>query len=119
VSVTPGTKAGVEETIVVVDQLTATNRGDKPEVWLAVTEAGLHSAVSAGENAGSDLHHASIVRAFHRVGSINLSKETSFSANTPVHLDSSWKRQNLHIVVFVQAQKSSQILGAAVAPVGQ
>jgi hypothetical protein len=119
VSVTPGAKAGVEQAIVVVDQLTATNRGDKPEVWLAVTEAGLHSAVSAGENAGRDLHHASIVRAFHKVGSINLSKETSLSATTPVHLDPSWKRQNLHIVVFVQEQKSLQILGAAAAPVGQ
>jgi hypothetical protein len=112
-SVAPSAKPGVEQATVSVDQLTATNHSDKPEVWLAVTESGLHSAVSAGENAGSELHHASVVRAFHKVTTINLNKETSFAGTTPVHLDSSWKLQNVTIVVFVQEQKSRQILGAA------
>jgi hypothetical protein len=114
----PG-KAGVEQAVVSVDQLTESKRGDKTEVLLVVTESGLHSAVSAGENAGSDLHHASIVRSFRKVGTIDLKKQTSFAGTTPVHLDSSWKRQNLHIVVFVQDQKSRQILGSAAARIEQ
>jgi len=113
-SVAPSAKPGVEQATVSVDQLAATNHNDKPEVWLAVTESGLHSAVSAGENAGSELHHASVVRTFHKVATINLNKETSYSGTTPVHLDSSWKLQNVRIVVFVQEQKSRQILGAAI-----
>jgi hypothetical protein len=118
-SVAPSAKPNVEEAAVLVDQLTQTNHGDKPEVWMAVTESGLHSAVSAGENAGNELHHASIVRNFHKLGSINLKKETSFSANAPVHLDSSWNRQNVTVVVFVQEQKSRQILGAATTHLGR
>jgi len=31
-------------------------------VWLAITETGLHSSVTRGENAGEDLHHAAVVR---------------------------------------------------------
>jgi hypothetical protein len=115
VSVAPSSKPGVEQAAVLVDRLIGSKHGDKPEIWLAITESGLHSAVSAGENAGSELHHASIVRTFRKLGSINLNKETSFSANSPVHLDSSWNRQHLLVVVFVQDRKSRQILGAATA----
>jgi hypothetical protein len=61
-SLNSSAKSGTEQAAVTVDQLTAAKHGDKPEVWLAITEAGLHSAVSAGENAGSDVHHASVVR---------------------------------------------------------
>jgi hypothetical protein len=113
VSVAPSSKPGVEQAAVLVDQLIGTKHGGKTEIWLAITESGLHSAVSAGENAGSELHHASIVRTFRKLGSINLNKETSFSANSPVRLDASWNRQHLLVVVFVQDQKSRQILGAA------
>src|SRR5215470_19407677 len=37
-------------------------------VWIAVTESGLHSNVKAGENAGEDLHHASVVRSLRKAG---------------------------------------------------
>jgi hypothetical protein len=114
-SLAPSAKTNVEQAAVLVDQLTGSKHGDKPDVWLAITESGLHSAVSAGENAGAEVHHASIVRSFHKVGSINLNKESSLSVNSQVHLDASWKRQNLLVVVFVQEQKSRQILGAATA----
>jgi hypothetical protein len=118
-SVAPSAKPNVEQAAVLVDQINGSGHGDKPEIWLAVTESGLHSAVVAGENAGSELHHASIVRAFRKVASMNPSKETSYSGNTTVHLDSSWKRQNVRIVVFVQEQKSRQILGASVVGLSQ
>jgi hypothetical protein len=116
-SLSPSGKPGTQQAAVSVDHLSAAKHGDKPEIWLAITEAGLHSAVSAGENAGNDLHHASVVRAFYKFGSINPNKEASFTGTSTVRLNSSWKRQNLRIVAFVQDQKSRQILGAATARV--
>jgi hypothetical protein len=113
-SVSPSAKAGTEQATISIDRITATQHGDKSEVWLAITESGLHSAVNAGENAGSDLHHASVVRSLRKIASIDENR-TSYSGSTPVHLDSSWKRQNLRVVVFVQEKKSRQIVGAAAA----
>jgi hypothetical protein len=41
---------------------------DVAEVWLAVTEDGLHSSVSLGENAGHVLHHVATLRSLHKIG---------------------------------------------------
>jgi hypothetical protein len=87
--------------------------GEAAEVWLAVTESGLHSSVSSGENAGKELQHASIVREMRKIGSAEQNKDVSFSRELPVSLNSKWKRENLRVVVFVQEKKSRQILGAA------
>src|SRR5580704_15492770 len=45
-SVTPSAKAGGEQMVVAVTQLSGTRQADKPEVWLAISESGLHSVVS-------------------------------------------------------------------------
>ncbi len=83
------------------------------QVWLAVTETGLHSNVKAGENSGADLHHAAVVRSLRRVGDAKAGKEAAYSGEQEVRLDSTWKRENLRVVVFVQDPKSRHILGAA------
>src|SRR5216683_3705481 len=49
-----------------VGRLEGTTKGDAAEVWLAITETGLHSAVTRGENAGEDLHHAAVVRSMRK-----------------------------------------------------
>jgi hypothetical protein len=110
-SITPSAKVRIQQATVSIDRIPAIQHGDKSEVWLAITESGLHSTVNAGENAGSDLHHASVVRSLHKIASIDENR-TSYSGTTPVHLDSSWKRQNVRVVVFVQEKKSHQIVGA-------
>jgi len=115
----PSGKPGVVQATISVDPPTGTQHSDKSEVWLAVTESGLHSSVTAGENAGSDLHHASVVRALRKITTIDVNKAASYSGNTPVHLDPSWKPQNVHVVVFVQEKKSLQIVGAAAAAIQQ
>lgn len=115
----PSGKPGVVQAAISIDQLTGTQHSDKSEVWLALTESGLHSSVSAGENAGSDLHHASVVRVLRKIATIDENKAASYSGNTPVRLDSSWKSQNVRVVVFVQEKKSRQIVGAAAAAVQQ
>jgi len=89
----------------------------KTQVWLAVTESGLHSNVSRGENAGEDLHHAAVVRSLRKVGDAALNQEAAYSGEQDVPLDSAWKRENLRVVAFVQDAKTRHILGAASARV--
>jgi hypothetical protein len=86
---------------------------DDAQVWLAVTESGLHSNVLRGENAGEDLHHAAVVRSLRKVGDAKTSLESSYSGRQETRLDAGWKRENLRFVVFVQDPKSRHILGAA------
>jgi hypothetical protein len=83
------------------------------EVWLAITETALHSAVKRGENAGEDLHHAAVVRSMRKIGEAKAGSETAFAGETRVSLQKEWNRQNLRAVVFVQEKKSRRIVGAA------
>jgi hypothetical protein len=96
-----------------VGKLGTGSAGDTAEVWLAISEAGLHTAVKAGENAGQEWQHASVVRSLHKIGVASGTGETSFRADQKVKIDGKWKIENLHAVIFVQAKKSHQILGAA------
>jgi hypothetical protein len=106
-----GTDAG--NFSVKVGKLEGTSRGDVAEVWLAITETGLHSAVTGGENAGEDVHHAALVRSVRRIGEAKADSETSFAGDERIPLQKEWKRENLRAVLFVQGKKSRRILGAA------
>ena len=99
-----------------VGKLAGAGWGDDAEVWLAVTESGLHSAVTRGENAGEELRHASVVRSLQKLGVADKRNEASFTGQPGVHVSSSWKRGNVRVVVFVQEKKSRHILGASVVP---
>ena len=85
----------------------------KAQVWLAVTETGLHSNVSRGENAGEDLHHAAVVRSLRKVGEAAPNRDADYSGEHDVQLDPAWKKENLRVVAFVQDAKTRHILGAA------
>jgi hypothetical protein len=104
---------------VTIAKLPETGHRDTAEVWLAITETGLHSDVKRGENAGEDLHHAAIVRSIRKIGEAKPGGETSFSGGATVLLRPEWKRENLHAVVFVQEKKARRILGAAAVSVGR
>jgi hypothetical protein len=93
--------------------------GDTAEVWMAITETGLHSDVKRGENAGEDLHHAAVVRELSKIGQADGSGENSFSAEKTLKLDRNWKRENTRVVVFLQEKKSKRILGAGSALAGR
>jgi hypothetical protein len=86
---------------------------DTAEVWLAVTESGLASSVNAGENAGKNLQHASVLRSLRKVGVAKAAGDSAFEASPRIKCKPDWKRQNLQVVVFVQEKKSMRILGAA------
>ncbi len=96
-----------------VGKLAGETEGDTAEVWLAVTENGLHSEVIRGENAGKNLHHAAIVRWMHKAGVADKRKTPlSFVGNTSVKLKPGWNIENLRVVAFVQEKTSRHILGA-------
>jgi hypothetical protein len=83
------------------------------QVWLAVTESELHSSVKRGENAGEDLHHAAVVRSLRKIANAKAAEAIAYSGEQDVALDSTWKAQDIRLVVFVQDSKSRHILGAA------
>src|SRR5712692_7215900 len=87
------------------------------DVWMAVTEDSLETAVKGGENAGRNLRHAAILRSLHQIGPVPSTDSSPFVLNQEVKFKSNWKRENLRIAVFVQERKSLRILGAASARV--
>jgi len=90
------------------------NAKDAADVVLAITENGLSSSVTRGENAGEQLGHRAVVREFRVLGP--LKSDGSFSAEPNAKLAKNWKRENLRVVVFVQQRGSRHILGAAEIP---
>ena len=108
---------GQESFSVKIGKLESPSKGDVPEVWMAITETGLHSAVTGGENAGHELRHAAIVRWFYKIGEAKDEGETSFAGTESVSLQRDWKRENLRAVALVQEKKSRRILGAAEMPI--
>lgn len=109
----PDNSTGMPQLSIHVKKLTKEFDNSNVEVWLALTESGLHSAVTRGENAGEDLHHSSILRTLRRLGNIDSSKDPSFAEDITISIDSKWKRENLRAVVFLQEKKTRRILGAA------
>ncbi len=111
---------GSQRLTVSVGKLAGNTTGDVAEVWIAVTEDGLQSTVSRGENAGHVLHHTATLRSLHKIGTADASAPlVSFKGDSRVKFEPRWKPENLHVVVFVQEKKSRKILGAASAKVSQ
>lgn len=115
VTLTQGTssKPGTESFSVQVGKLAPSAKGGAAEVWLAITETGLHSSVTRGENAGHELRHAAVVRSMRKIGNAKGDGDVAFSASTAFPLRAEWKRENLKAVAFVQEKNSLRILGAA------
>jgi hypothetical protein len=83
------------------------------EVFLAITEDGLVSDVSAGENSGRHLEHRGVVRKLSSAGRAKPGRP--FVANVDTRIAPGWKRENLHVLVFLEGASTGQILGAATA----
>ncbi len=111
------------------------------DVWVALTESGLTTAVGAGENASATLHDDQVVRVLvkaftlapwaARPGASGPSAAPGAaeapgaggaageqrSAEVTLPLDSKWNRAALEVVAFLQEPRSLQIDGAAATPV--
>jgi hypothetical protein len=83
---------------------------ESAQVYLAVTEDGLASNVTAGENSGRHMEHRAVVRKLISAG--RAERGHPFVANVNVAVATGWKRENLRVVVFLQGAASGQILGA-------
>jgi hypothetical protein len=112
------TKNDTQRIEIRVGNMSATATQEPADLWLAVTESNLETSVKAGENAGKTVPHAAVLRFLHKIAAVPAKSASSpFLTTQQVKLKSTWKKQNLHIVVFVQERKSLHILGAASAPV--
>jgi hypothetical protein len=96
-----------------VEGLQEVLKGDSAEVLLAITESGLRSNVSSGENAGRRLTHSAVVRKFSRIGIIESQKDGVFGAQPVVRIEKAWNRENLKAVIFVQERATRQVMGVA------
>lgn len=109
-------KPGSENFSVQIGKLLTTAKGGAAEVWLAITETGLHSSVTRGENAGHELQHAAVVRSMRKIGEAKPDREVAFSGDAAIPIRNEWKRENLKAVALVQEKNSMRILGAAEIP---
>jgi hypothetical protein len=88
---------------------TVHNATDRAALYLAVTENGLVSKVTRGENGGATLSHDHVVRAW--IGPIPLTGG-KVSVHRDIALPASWNRAQLEIVGFVEDEKSGKVLQA-------
>jgi hypothetical protein len=109
----PNTKNDSQRVEIRVGNMSATAAEEPADLWLAVTESNLETSVKAGENAGKEVRHAAVLRSLHKIAAVSAKSSSPFLSTQQVKIKSSWKKQNLHIVVFIQEHKSLHIVGAA------
>jgi len=117
INTTTPAKGDAQRFDVRVGNLPASSGQDKSDVWLVVAEEGLQGSAKAGENNGKSWKHAAIVRSMQKIGSAAPNSSEPFMSTPQVKLKSTWKKENLRIVVFVQERKTWRIIGAASAKV--
>lgn len=81
---------------------------DVSYVWLAITEDDLQTDVRRGENSGSKLSHAAVVRDLKLIGNI-AADEKNFVKSENLTFQPAWKNENVNLVVFVQGQNSKNV----------
>jgi hypothetical protein len=82
------------------------------ELWAALTEDGLSSQVTRGENKGRTLEHASVVRAHVVLPAPRADGAGGFVSETRVPLKPGWKREALRAVGVLQ-ERGGPVRGAA------
>ena len=93
--------------------------GEEADVLLAVTEEGLSTAVTRGENRGSTLAHGPVVRSLSKIGAVaGGAPAGAFSWTGRVPVDGAWSAARLRAVVLVQRERTMQIVGAGTVPLG-
>ncbi len=82
----------------------------RAQVYLALYENNLVTAVKAGENRGHTLKHDFVVRKL--VGPLGLDEKGELSHAQSFPLDARWKPQDTRLAVFVQHPQSGDVLQA-------
>ena len=109
---------GMKALDVTVDVVDLSGAGkDRSDVVVAVTEAGLRSNVTRGENHGKVLAHAAVVRHLAAIGEAAAGRPATLHAEIPIGAD--WQRDQLTVVAFAQERRGRAILASAAARPGQ
>jgi hypothetical protein len=74
------------------------------ELWFVVAEDHLLGDVKRGENANKMLKHSGVVRVLRSAG------DAGKAGSITIPIDRGWKKENLHVVGFVQSKKDRRIL---------
>ena len=124
----PGAAGGGDARLTVTARLLRPVPGSGVDVWVALTESGLSTAVGAGENAAATLHNDQVVRrlvkaftlpstatAAGTAGATGTAGEAR-SAEVTLPIDGKWNRAALDVVAFLQDPQSLAIYGAASRP---
>jgi hypothetical protein len=96
-----------------IERPAAPPMAEKIQVFAAITEDGLSSIVTRGENGGRILHHVAVARALQTMDVLESGPMTD---RRQFQLGKKWG-PNLKAVVWLQGVKSREVYGAAVAPV--
>jgi hypothetical protein len=98
-----------------IDRPAAPQNGEQIQVIAAITEDGLSSVVTRGENHGRTLHHVAVARTVQRLDVLSPRPSTG---TKQVSIDKRWGT-DLKAVVWLQGTKSRQVYGAAIAAIAR
>lgn len=87
-------------------EVTARDMVSPAALYLVVTESGLASRVTRGENRGVKLHHDHVVRAW--IGPLPLTAGM-LRVQREIDLPPAWKRAQLELVAFVQQERNGSV----------
>jgi hypothetical protein len=94
-----------------IDGLSKIKNGGRADLFLALTEDHLNSAVDGGENAGRSLGHSCVVRMLHPIEEIKGAPKRVVVTSPVVRIRDDWQRENLRAVAFLQDRDSHRVLG--------
>jgi hypothetical protein len=100
---------GPNDSLTLTADASARGNHDRAELFLAVTESGLVSKVTRGENGGVTLAHDHVVRSW--IGPIPLAGGKA-TLRRDVALPASWNRAQLEVVGFVADARTGKVLQA-------
>ncbi len=91
----------------------ATAESPHAELFLALYENNLETAVKAGENRGALLKHDFVVREL--MAPVAIAADGRLTHEAQFALDAQWKQRDLHVAAFVQHLRSGEVLQAVAA----
>jgi hypothetical protein len=77
-------------------------------LWLALTEAGLSSQVTRGENRGRRLVHAPVARLLEELGHVSAA---GWAGTVRLAVGRSWQQAGLAVVAFVEEKDTGRVVG--------
>jgi len=89
--------------------------GEAIAILAAITQDGLSSNVTRGENSGRQLHHVAVARALERIDVLG---RNARAIRHSIPIRDAWGGSGLKAVVWLQGRKSGQVYGASVEAVG-